>query len=183
MDCWGKKLQDLFLRVVLLDNTEMTICISKKRKGHHLLQQVYNHLNLAETEYFGLRYMDITNQTYWLDEEKSIGSQILKKTNTNTLYLGVKYYALDPGKLKEEITRYQFFLQIKRDMLQGRLAVSMDTAAQLGAFSVQSELGDYDPQRHLLGYVSGSTRTFSFFPLCLFLLRMSVLLKTISASV
>ena len=162
MDCWGKKLQDLFLRVVLLDNTEMTICISKKKKGHHLLQQVFNHLNLIETEYFGLRYMDITNQTYWLDEEKSMAGQILKKTNTNTLYLGVKYYALDPGKLREEITRYQFFLQIKRDMLQGRIPVSMETAAQLGAFAVQSELGDYDPKRHLLGYVSGNSHLFLF---------------------
>jgi hypothetical protein len=34
-----------------------------------------------------------------------------------TLYLGVKFYAADPCKLIEEITRYQFFLQVRRQTL------------------------------------------------------------------
>ncbi|KAG8505668.1 Band 4.1-like protein 4A, partial [Galemys pyrenaicus] len=71
-----------------------------------------------------------------------------------TLYFGIKFYAEDPCKLKEEITRYQFFLQVKQDVLQGRLPCPVNVAAQLGAYAIQSELGDYDPYKHTSGYVS-----------------------------
>lgn len=35
--------------------------------------------------------------------------------------------------------RYQFFLQIKRDILQGRLPITFDEAAELFAFAVQGK--------------------------------------------
>ncbi|KAH0506128.1 Band 4.1-like protein 4A [Microtus ochrogaster] len=71
-----------------------------------------------------------------------------------TLYFGIKFYAEDPCKLKEEITRYQFFLQVKQDALQGRLPCPVNIAAQLGAYAIQAELGDHDPYKHTAGYVS-----------------------------
>lgn len=77
-----------------------------------------------------------------------------------TVYFGVKYYASDPCKLAEEITRYQFFLQCKQDILHSRLPISFELAIELFALAVQSELGDYDPQRHHDGYVS----EFQFLP-------------------
>lgn len=52
----------------------------------------------------------------------------------------MKFYAVDPCKLVEEITRYQFFLQLKQDVLQGRLPVTFDLATQLGAYVVQCKL-------------------------------------------
>ncbi|XP_049964471.1 band 4.1-like protein 4 [Schistocerca serialis cubense] len=121
--------------------------------GQEILDTVFRHLNLLETAYFGLRYLDASNQTHWLDPAKKIAKQ-LKGTDPFTLYFGVKFYAADPCKLLEEITRYQFFLQVKQDILQGRLPVTFDLAAELGAYVVQSELGDYDPRRHSPGYVS-----------------------------
>ena len=54
-----------------------------------------------------------------------------------TLYLGVKYYAADPCKLAEEITRYQFFLQVKFDILQGRLPVPENLSIELAALALQ----------------------------------------------
>lgn len=77
-----------------------------------------------------------------------------------TVYFGVKYYASDPCKLAEEITRYQFFLQCKQDILNSRLPISFELAVELFALAVQSELGDFDPQRHHDGYVS----EFQFLP-------------------
>ncbi|XP_068219741.1 band 4.1-like protein 4 isoform X5 [Palaemon carinicauda] len=77
-----------------------------------------------------------------------------KRTSPFTLYFSVKFYAADPCKLVEEITRYQFFLQVKQDILQGRLPISQELSAELGSYAVQSELGDYDPRRHSPGYVS-----------------------------
>lgn len=66
----------------------------------------------------------------------------------------MKFYPPDPFRLKEEITRYQIYLQLKRDLLHGRLYCSVNEAAVLGALIVQSELGDYEPELHAGNYVS-----------------------------
>uniref|UniRef100_A0AAY4B6I2 FERM domain-containing protein n=1 Tax=Denticeps clupeoides TaxID=299321 RepID=A0AAY4B6I2_9TELE len=93
---------------------------------------------------------------YWLDSSKTLAEHkdLITTGPPYTLYFGVKFYAEDPCKLKEEITRYQFFLQVKQDVLQGRLPAPFDISVQLAALVIQSELGDYDPYKHLPGYVS-----------------------------
>ncbi|KFV62421.1 Band 4.1-like 4A, partial [Dryobates pubescens] len=128
----------------------------KSTKGSVVLGYVFRHLNLVEIDYFGLRYCDRSHQTYWLDPAKTLAEhkELINTGPPYTLYFGIKFYAEDPCKLKEEITRYQFFLQVKQDVLQGRLPCPINTAAQLGAYIIQSELGDYDPYKHTAGYVS-----------------------------
>ncbi|CAB3240010.1 unnamed protein product [Arctia plantaginis] len=121
--------------------------------GQALLDVVFRHLDLLETAYFGLRYVDQDNQTHWLDAGKRLRRQ-LRGSDPHTFYFGVKFYAADPCKLLEEITRYQLFLQLKQDVLRGRLPVNFDLAAELAACVLQSELGDYDPRRHGSSYVS-----------------------------
>ncbi|KAI0222099.1 Band 4.1-like protein 4A [Lamellibrachia satsuma] len=153
---WDKsksKSKYFICRILLLDDTQLTLNVKASSKGQVLQQKVFDHLNLLEKEYFGLRFLDQSNQTHWLDPSKSLSSQ-LKTAPPHTFYFGVKFYAVDPCKLREEITRYQFFLQVKRDILQGRLPVPFDLAAELCAYAVQSELGDYDLTRHTYGYVS-----------------------------
>ncbi|XP_010001142.1 PREDICTED: FERM domain-containing protein 5 [Chaetura pelagica] len=72
----------------------------------------------------------------------------------------VKFYPTDPAALKEEITRYLVFLQIKRDLYHGRLLCKTSDAALLAAYILQAEIGDYDPGKHPEGYSS----KFQFFP-------------------
>ncbi|GCB77603.1 hypothetical protein scyTo_0017626 [Scyliorhinus torazame] len=72
----------------------------------------------------------------------------------------VKFYPTDPSALKEEITRYLVFLQIKRDLYHGRLLCKTSDAAQLAAYILQAEIGDYDAGKHPEGYSS----KFQFFP-------------------
>uniref|UniRef100_A0AAR2KLB1 FERM, ARHGEF and pleckstrin domain-containing protein 2 n=1 Tax=Pygocentrus nattereri TaxID=42514 RepID=A0AAR2KLB1_PYGNA len=63
----------------------------------------------------------------------------------NTLFrLSVKFFPPDPGQLQEEFTRYLFSLQMKRDMMEGRMHCTENTAALLASHLVQSEIGDYD---------------------------------------
>ncbi|XP_065207424.1 band 4.1-like protein 4 isoform X2 [Planococcus citri] len=153
MRCFCTKTRTYHCKVVLLDDQELLQEIQSTSTGQDVLDTVFRHLNLIETSYFGLRYVDCNNQTHWLDTTKKITKQ-LKGKDSFTLYFGVKFYAADPCKLVEEITRYQFFLQVKQDILQGRLPAPFDLIAELGAYAVQSELGDYDPRRHSPGYVS-----------------------------
>nr|XP_009684682.1 PREDICTED: FERM domain-containing protein 5 [Struthio camelus australis] len=77
-----------------------------------------------------------------------------------TMCFRVKFYPTDPAALKEEITRYLVFLQIKRDLYHGRLLCKTSDAALLAAYILQAEIGDYDPGKHPEGYSS----KFQFFP-------------------
>lgn len=152
MGCWTV-IKSFHVKIILLDKQELIQEIQGKTTGQDLLDNIYKYLNLIETAYFGLRYQDNSNQTHWLDPTKRVSQQI-KGISPITLYLGVKFYSADPCKLVEEITRYQFFLQVKLDILQGRLPVPQELSTELAALALQSELGDYDSSRHSPGYVS-----------------------------
>ncbi|XP_053557517.1 band 4.1-like protein 4A isoform X2 [Bombina bombina] len=161
MGCFCAVPEEFYCEVLLLDESKLTLTtqqqgVKKSTKGSVVLDYVFRHLNLVEIDYFGLRYCDRNHQTYWLDPAKTISEhkELISTGPPYTLYFGVKFYAEDPCKLKEEITRYQFFLQVKQDVLQGRLPCPFNIAAQLGAYAIQSELGDYDPFKNITGYVS-----------------------------
>uniref|UniRef100_A0A1I8PSV2 Erythrocyte membrane protein band 4.1-like 4A n=1 Tax=Stomoxys calcitrans TaxID=35570 RepID=A0A1I8PSV2_STOCA len=154
MHCLCRPSRIMSVRINLLDETDFVHEIKDDLPGQALLDVVFARLNLIETSFFGIRYIDEENQTHWLDPASRISRQLKPKTDAYDLYFGVKFYAADPCKLVEEITRYQLFLQVKQDVLQGRLPVAFELAAELGAFVVQSELGDYDQRRHSKGYVS-----------------------------
>ncbi|KAL3289458.1 hypothetical protein HHI36_022882 [Cryptolaemus montrouzieri] len=140
--------------VRLLEDSEVLECEYRlHHKGKYLLEFVCQQLNLIEQDYFGLRYVDNTNQRHWLDLEKSINKQV-KDLDPVLFSFRVKFYPPDPFKLKEEITRYQIFLQLKRDLLHGRLYCGIDDAAMLAALVIQSELGDYDSEIHEGNYVT-----------------------------
>ena len=141
------------LKILLLDKQEIIQEVSENTTGQDILDDIFKYLDLIETAYFGLRFQDGDNQTHWLDPKKKVCRQI-RGVAPITLYLGVKFYAADPCRLVEEITRYHFFLQVKQDVLQGRLPVTRDLAVELAALALQSELGDYVPKHHSPGYVS-----------------------------
>ncbi|XP_049830490.1 FERM domain-containing protein 5 isoform X3 [Schistocerca gregaria] len=140
--------------VRLLEDTEIVECeFQNQHKGKYLLEYVCRQLNLAEKDYFGLRYVDATRQRHWLDPAKSVIKQV-KDMDPILFSFRVKFYPPDPFRLKEEITRYQIYLQLKRDLLHGRLYCTPSEAALLAAYIIQSELGDYDPEEHEDNYVS-----------------------------
>ncbi|CAK9816868.1 Band 4.1-like protein 5 [Anthophora quadrimaculata] len=140
-------------RVVLLDGTDLPIELSKKALASDLYEQVFYSLDLIEKDYFGLQYTDSNNVQHWLDPTKPIKKQV-KIGPPYTLRLKVKFYSSEPNTLREELTRYQFFLQLKQDVLDGKLHCPHQVAIQLAALALQSELGDYDPAIHSAATVS-----------------------------
>uniref|UniRef100_A0A8C1XDQ9 Protein 4.1 n=1 Tax=Cyprinus carpio TaxID=7962 RepID=A0A8C1XDQ9_CYPCA len=69
-------------------------------------------------------------------------------------FFNIKFYPPDPSILAEDITRYFLCLQLRKDILIGRLPCPSDILALLGSYTVQSTLGDYDPNLHQNNYVS-----------------------------
>ncbi|XP_059487544.1 FERM domain-containing protein 5 isoform X1 [Neocloeon triangulifer] len=138
----------------LLDDSEVIECeFQSHHKGKYLLEFVCRQLNLIEKDYFALRYVDANKQRHWLDPAKTVLKQI-KELDPILFSFRVKFYPPDPFKLKEEITRYQLYLQLRRDLLHGRLYCSAPEAALLGAYVIQGDLGDYDPEEHEGNYVA-----------------------------
>ncbi|XP_051000461.1 FERM domain-containing protein 5 isoform X1 [Acomys russatus] len=145
--------------VRLLDDSEYTCTIQRDAKGQYLFDLLCHHLNLLEKDYFGIRFVDPDKQRHWLEFTKSVVKQ-LRSQPPFTMCFRVKFYPADPAALKEEITRYLVFLQIKRDLYHGRLLCKTSDAALLAAYILQAEIGDYDPGKHPEGYSS----KFQFFP-------------------
>ncbi|XP_076268859.1 erythrocyte membrane protein band 4.1 like coracle isoform X2 [Rhynchophorus ferrugineus] len=129
--------------VTMLDGTLLTLNIDKKAKGRDLLDKVCEAINLIEKDYFGLVYSDRHDARNWLELDKRIAKFL--KNEAWSFKFEVKFYPPDPAQLQEDITRYQLCLQIRNDILSGRLPCSFVTHALLGSFLAQSELGDYDP--------------------------------------
>uniref|UniRef100_A0A8C1PMB6 Band 4.1-like protein 5 n=1 Tax=Cyprinus carpio TaxID=7962 RepID=A0A8C1PMB6_CYPCA len=140
-------------RVSLLDGTDVSVDLPKKAKGAELFEQIMYHLDVVEKDYFGLRFMDSAQVPHWLDVTKSIKKQV-KIGPPYCLHMRVKFYSSEPNNLHEELTRYLFVLQLKQDILSGKLECPFDTAVELASYALQAELGDFDPAEHRLDLVS-----------------------------
>ncbi|XP_050073608.1 tyrosine-protein phosphatase non-receptor type 4 isoform X2 [Anopheles maculipalpis] len=220
-----RKTQTKPVTVLFLDESTHTFHLDKRAKGAELLEQVFQHVELSERDYFGLQFPTAEDAhalangggggssnnnsksdpsagggscssgssagggpngsaippassaipfpsgrqpVRWLDPNKPFRKQ-LNDARASTavvrqhadggphvplLLFRVKFYVTDPSRLHEEYTRYQFYLQIRRDVYQGRLPVTLNTACLLASFTVQAELGDYNPLEHTAGYLS-----------------------------
>ncbi|KAF1540050.1 UNVERIFIED_CONTAM: Protein 4.1, partial [Eudyptes pachyrhynchus] len=147
-----KRHRNMYCKVVLLDDTIFECAVDKHAKGQDLLKKVCDHLNLLEEDYFGLAIWDTPTSRTWLDPAKEIKKQVHGGPWDFTF--NVKFYPPDPAQLTEDITRYYLCLQLRQDIITGRLPCSFATLALLGSYTVQSELGDYDPDLHSPDYIS-----------------------------
>ncbi|XP_026042344.1 FERM domain-containing protein 3 isoform X3 [Astatotilapia calliptera] len=152
--------QEILCTIRLLDDSEISCSIQRDTRGQFLLDHVCNHYNLLEKDYFGIRYVDPEKQRHWLEPNKPIVRQMKSAQQPYTMCFRVKFYPHEPMKIKEELTRYLLYLQLKRDIYHGRLLCPFAEAAYLGACIIQAELGDYDPEEHPSDYI----RDFKLFP-------------------
>jgi len=142
----SKKTKTVQCKVMLLDGTEYSCDLEKRVKGQVLFDKVCEHLNLLEKDYFGLLFQESPEQKNWLDPAKEIKRQL---RNLPWLFtFNVKFYPPDPSQLTEDLTRYFLCLQLRQDIASGRLPCSFVTHALLGSYTLQAELGDYDPEEH-----------------------------------
>ncbi|XP_033854538.3 band 4.1-like protein 3 isoform X15 [Acipenser ruthenus] len=147
-----KKPKNMQCKVTLLDGSDYSCVVEKRSKGQVLFEKVCDQLNLLEKDYFGITFRDSENQKNWLDPAKEIKKQI--RSGAWQFAFNVKFYPPDPAQLSEDITRYYLCLQLRDDVVSGRLPCSFATHSVLGSYTVQSELGDYDPEEYGTDYVS-----------------------------
>lgn len=139
--------------MLLLDGTDLNVVVPKNALASEVYEQVFYSLDLEERDYFGLQFTDHYHVHHWLDPMKKLVKQV-PIGPPFTFRFRVKFYTSEPSNLKEELTRYQFFLQVKQDIVSGRLPCSKGVAIELAAYALQSELGDYNPTEHNALFIS-----------------------------
>ena len=119
------------------------------------LDNVSQRLGLQQPDLFGLKY--VSRRSYpkirWVDLERPLKKQLDKYSTEPYLFLGVIFYVTDVSLLEDEITRYHYFLQLKMDVVEGRLRCNHEQAIVLASYSLQAEFGDHDPEKHTAEYL------------------------------
>lgn len=131
-------------RIRLLDNSVIECTLSVESTGQECLEAVAQRLELRETHYFGLWFQSKSQQVRWVELEKPLKKQLDKFASEPLLFFGVMFYVPSVARLQQEVTRYQYYLQVKKDVLDGRLRTSLEQGIRLAALAVQADFGDYN---------------------------------------
>ncbi|XP_052782396.1 FERM, ARHGEF and pleckstrin domain-containing protein 2-like isoform X2 [Mya arenaria] len=142
-----RKGKHVSIRVIFLDDQVHAFQIHVKALGQALWDAVARYLNLLEADYFDLEYLDLRSILTWLDREKQVLKQL--PSADTPLYFLVKFYTPDPALLEDELTRYLYALQVKKDLAKGVLTCSDNTMALLASYIAQAEVGDFPIEEYV----------------------------------
>eukprot|EP00062_Callorhinchus_milii_P012429 gi/632959458/ref/XP_007895637.1/ PREDICTED: tyrosine-protein phosphatase non-receptor type 3 [Callorhinchus milii] len=149
-----KHRSEVICNVHFLNSSIQSFKVNKQDAGQVLLDMAYNHLGLTEREYFSLQFIDDSvDCPRWLEPNKPIRKQ-LKGGSPCSLNFRVRFFVTDPSALQQEQTRQLYFIQLKKDIVEGRLSCPHNIAVVLASYAVQAELGEYNPPKHHHGYIA-----------------------------
>ncbi|XP_033610605.1 tyrosine-protein phosphatase non-receptor type 14 isoform X3 [Cryptotermes secundus] len=149
--------------VELLDGTSIECTLSAESSGRECLDNVCQRLGLQQPEFFGLRYLSRHAQQpvpRWVEMDRPLKRQLDKHARDQNLFLRVMYYVSGVNLLNDEMTRYHYFLQLKKDVIDGRMSCDTKQAVLLASYSMQAEFGNHDLERHTAEYL----KDFALFP-------------------
>ena len=126
---------------------------------------MFEYLDLSvERKYFGLLIEDLTQDfAYrWLDSSKTLKKQFATTMSPYHLYFKVRFFVVDPScQIDDEFTKYLYVLQIKKELLSGKMWCPRSTASILASYLVQSmRVRDCDGRDHRFGWISGELGEF-----------------------
>ncbi|KAJ8410232.1 hypothetical protein AAFF_G00202130 [Aldrovandia affinis] len=131
-------------RIRLLDNNVIECTLSVESTGQECLEAVAQRLELRETHYFGLWFQSKAQLQRWVELEKALKKQLDKFGNEPLLFFGVMFYVPNVSRLEQEVTRYQYYLQVKKEVLDGRLQCTGEQGIRLAGLAVQADFGDFN---------------------------------------
>ncbi|XP_070181428.1 tyrosine-protein phosphatase non-receptor type 21-like isoform X2 [Littorina saxatilis] len=142
--------------VYLLDNSFLECTLNSDSTGQECLDSIAQRIELSETCYFGLRFVTKKLQFHWADLDRPLKRQLDKyaqpSSHPHCLYFGVMFYVAGAHRISDDVARYHYYLQLKNDIVDGRLPCSVEQAVRLAAFSLQAEFGDHEQEKFTADY-------------------------------
>lgn len=149
---------DCFFISTVLDTPETVDCtLSSESTGQECLENVCQRLSINQPEFFGLRYVvkGSDNNMRWVDLERPLSRQLEKYAASQKLYLRIMYYVISGVTLMitDEVTRNYYFLQLKSDVVDGRILCDPKQAVALAMYCRQAQYDSYQSERHTVDYL------------------------------
>ncbi|XP_050348240.1 tyrosine-protein phosphatase non-receptor type 14 isoform X4 [Nymphalis io] len=142
------------ISVELLDGGVADCTLSVDSTGQECLDNVCQRQAINQPDFFGLRYINRSQQPRWVQLDRPLKLQLDKFASSHQLYLRVMYYVISGTSLiTDEVTRYHYFLQLKNDLVEGRIICDCQQAVVLASYSRQAEYGNHDRERHTVEYL------------------------------
>ncbi|TSK72179.1 Tyrosine-protein phosphatase non-receptor type 13 [Bagarius yarrelli] len=141
--------------VVLLNSQKLEVSCDVKAVCKDVLDMVIAHVGLVEHHLFGLAYLK-DDEFFFIDSDGKISKVApdgwkddpkKRKTDVNfTLFLRIKFFHDDVSFIQHPTTKHQYYLQLRKDLLEERMRCNMENAMILASLALQAEIGDYQPE-------------------------------------
>lgn len=135
--------------------TTVDCTLSSESTGQECLDNVCQRLSINQLEFFGLRYVvKDTEELRWVDLERPLSRQMEKCAASPRLYLRVMYYVTSGVSLiTDEVARNYYFLQLKSDVVDGRILCDPKQAVCLAIYCRQAQYDSHQSERHTVEYL------------------------------
>nr|XP_029484482.1 tyrosine-protein phosphatase non-receptor type 13 isoform X3 [Oncorhynchus nerka] len=143
--------------VVLLTGQKLELSCDIKAVCKDVLDMVVAHIGLVEHHLFGLACLT-DNEFFFIDPDAKLSKvapegwkEEPKKKKPDiqfNLFLRIKFFLDDVNLIQHTMTKHQYYLQLRKDILEERVCCDMENAMLLASLALQAEFGDYQAELH-----------------------------------
>uniref|UniRef100_A0A667X094 Tyrosine-protein phosphatase non-receptor type 20 n=1 Tax=Myripristis murdjan TaxID=586833 RepID=A0A667X094_9TELE len=143
--------------VVLLNGQKLELSCDVKAVCKDVLDMVVAHVGLVEHHLFGLAYLK-DNEFFFVDPDVKLSKvapegwkEDAKKKKADVpfnLFLRIKFFLDDVTLIQHAMTKHQYYLQLRKDILEERMRCDTETAMLLASLALQAEFSDYQAELH-----------------------------------
>ncbi|XP_050949425.1 tyrosine-protein phosphatase non-receptor type 13 isoform X5 [Labeo rohita] len=143
--------------VVLLNGQKLDLCCDVKAVCKDVLDMVIAHIGLVEQHLFSLAYLK-DDEFFFVEPDAKLSKVApdgwkddprKKKTDVNfNLFLRIKFFQDDVSLIQHMMTKHQYYLQLRKDILEERVRCDLENAMILASLALQAEFGDYQTELH-----------------------------------
>ncbi|KAH0615819.1 hypothetical protein JD844_026370, partial [Phrynosoma platyrhinos] len=150
------------VNVMILSGQRLELTCDTKTICKDVFDMVVAHIGLVEHHLFGLATLK-DNEFFFIDPEvkltkvapegwKEEPKKKSKSTINFTLFFRIKFFVDDISFIQHTLTCHQYYLQLRKDLLEDRMHCDDETALLLASLALQAEYGDYQAEVHGLSY-------------------------------
>ncbi|ELK16393.1 Tyrosine-protein phosphatase non-receptor type 13 [Pteropus alecto] len=150
------------VNIMLLNGQRLELTCDTKTICKDAFDMVVAHIGLVEHHLFALATLK-DNEYFFVDPDlkltkvapegwKEEPKKKNKATVNFTLFFRIKFFMDDVSLIQHALTCHQYYLQLRKDILEERMHCDDETSLLLASLALQAEYGDYQPEVHGVSY-------------------------------